>query len=165
MVAIAAGAAIIGGVVGAIGAVKEGEAKAAAANTNANIAGYNRDVSLRNRGIALSQSDADSVDAQRELTRNLSTIRASYGANGLALEGSPLDVINDTANEKSLDISKIRYKGDVQAAGLTDEANNYGMKQTMYKQEAEYAPQIAALSATSSFLGGASKAASIWGKA
>lgn len=159
-VAVTAGTAIIGGIFGAMGAQKEGEAKEAAARTNAAIAGYNRDVALRNKGIVLSQTNADAIDANKELTRNLSTIRAAYGANGLALEGSPLDVINDTAQEKSLDVAKIRYKGDVQAAGYQDEANNYGMKQKLHQDEATYAPQIAAISATTQFLGGVNKAAS-----
>lgn len=165
MAAVLVATSLIGGAVGAIGSIREGQAREASANTNAAIAGYNRDVALRNRGIVLSQSNADAIDANKELTRNLSTIRAAYGANGLALEGSPLDVINDTAKEKSLDVAKIRYKGDVQAAGYTDEANNYGMKRKLHQDEATFAPQIAAYSATSQFLGGVSKAATAWGRA
>lgn len=154
MAAVVAGATVVSGVVSAMGALAEGKAKEAAAETNANIATYNQSVALRNRGIILSQADADAKDSQRELSRNLSSIRAAYGANGLALEGSPIDVINDTATEKSYDTAKIQYKGGVQAAGYTDEANNYGMKTKLYRQEADSAGGIAALSATSSFLKG-----------
>lgn len=164
MAAVIAGATVVSGVVGAMGALAEGRAKEAAANTNAAIAGYNRDVALRNRGIVLSQADADAKDSQRELTRNLSSIRAAYGANGLALEGSPIDVINDTATEKSYDTAKILYKGEIQGAGYTDEANNYGMKQTLYKQEADSAPTIAGLSAVTKFFSGVGAGASAWAK-
>jgi hypothetical protein len=164
MAAVAAGAAIVSGITGALGAMAEGDAKAAAARQNAEIAEYNRSVAIRNRGVVLSQATADAKDSQRELTRNLSTIRAAYGANGLALEGSPIDVINDTATEKSYDTTKILYKGDIQAAGYTDEANNYGMKAQLHRQEAESAPKIAMLSAATRFFGGVGSGASAWAK-
>lgn len=159
MAAVVAVTALVGGAVGAMGAIKEGQAKEAAANQNAVIQDYNRDVSLRNRGVVASQTDADMRDAQKEGERNLSSIRAAYGANGLALSGSPTDVIIDQSKEKALDVEKIGYKGDVQVAGYTDEAANYGMKANLYRQEASFAPQIAELSATSKFLGGVSGAA------
>lgn len=164
MAAVVAGATAVSGIMGAMGALAEGSAKEAAANQNATIAGYNRSVALRNRGVVLSQANADAKDSQLELTRNLSTIRAAYGANGLALEGSPIDVINDTATEKSYDTTKILYKGDVQAAGYTDEANNYGMKQRLYQNEADSAGSIATLSAASSFFKGVGGGASAWAK-
>lgn len=164
MAAVVAGASVVSGITGAMGALAEGSAKEAAANQNAEIASYNRAVALRNRGVVLTQANADAKDSQLELSRNLSSIRAAYGATGMALEGSPIDVINDTAKEKSYDTAKIIYKGDVQAAGYTDEANNYGMKEKLYRNEAEAAPRIAALSAASKFFGGLGGGASAWAK-
>lgn len=164
MAAVVAGANIVSGITGAVGAMMEGEAKQAAAQQNANIADYNRQVSLRNRGVVLSQAQADAKDSQRELQRNLATIRTAYGASGLALEGSPIDVMNDVAKEKSYDTTKILYKGDVQAAGYTDEANNYGMKTRLYQNEADSAMDIARMSAATQFFKGIGGGASAWAK-
>lgn len=161
MSGVVAGASIVGGAVSAVGALAQGSAKQASDQQNANIAGYNQSVSLRNRGVVLSQAGADAKDSQLQLTRHLSTIRAAYGASGLALEGSPTDVINDQAKEGSYDTTKILYKGEVQAAGYTDEANNYLMKQKLSQNAADSDMGIAELSAAGSFLsgiGGAGKA-------
>src|SRR5688572_29095657 len=113
--AVAAIGGLASGAMSAIGAIQQGNAAAAAAEQNARYAEHNALVAERNRATVLSQTDSEAAGQQRDNRRQLSQIRAAYGASGLALEGSPLDVLEDTALEQELDVSTIRYSGQIKA--------------------------------------------------
>lgn len=132
--------AIVGGVVSAIGAIQAANAQAAAAN-------YNAKVQERNRLAILAQGDAEASSKIRENRRINSRIRSQYGAAGIDLAGSPLDVIEDTAIEEELDVSRIRYAAEVEAVGKRDQAN-------LYRMEAKAAKTAGMFSAVGNILGG-----------
>lgn len=133
---MAAGAAMsmIGGAVGALGAQRAGADAAAAAkfkaqaeagtlNYNAALDELSAKISDRDRVVAIQQSFADAYDTNRKNVAQMGQIRAAYGWSGLSVEGSPLDVLEATAVEQTMDVRKTLYAGQVVAAGLQDKAN------------------------------------------
>lgn len=115
MTALAVAGSLVSGVVGAFGALQSANAEAAALN-------YNAQVSERNARLSFQQSDAEIRDQRRENRRQLSSIRNAYGASGFAMEGTPLDVIEDTALEQELDVRKLDYQGRLRAQGYKEDA-------------------------------------------
>lgn len=154
MMALGVIGSLASGVMGAMGAMAQADAAADAANKNAQIAEYNRQVAERNKNTVLAEADAAARDQSRDNRRVMGSIRASYGASGLSLEGSPLDVMEDTALEQELDVSKTRYKGELQAIGYKDEAANYKMKAELHRMEAASATRAGGISAVGAIFGG-----------
>lgn len=141
---MAAALSIVGGVISAIGAIS-------AANAQARAAEYNAQVAERNRIAILAQADNEAIDKTRENERRLAVVRAAYGKAGIDLAGSPLDVIQDTAIEQQLDVSRIRYEGELKAIGQQDQA-------TLYRMEASNARTAGSISAVGALFGGFSNA-------
>ena len=54
-------------------------------------------------------------------------IRDRYGASGVTVDGSPLDVLEMAATNGELDAQNIRYKGLLRATGYNDTATLDGM--------------------------------------
>lgn len=77
-------------------------------------------------------------------------MRAAYGASGVSLEGSPLDVLENSAAEAELDALTIRYKGKVGAMGSESEAATQRARASNAKTEGYY-------NAGTALLGGANK--------
>jgi len=119
---VAADAARSGAENQAQGILASSRAKADAEFFNAGQYEYQALIDERNRGIALEQMWSDIHDQTKKNIAQFGQIRAAYGASGLSLEGSPLDVLEATAVEQSLDVEKTLYTGEVVAAGLTDQA-------------------------------------------
>ena len=159
MMAIGIVGSLVGGVVSAMGAAQTANANAAAARQNAEIAKYNQAVAQRNKNAALAQADAQAADQERTNARQLASIRSGYGASGLALEGSPLAVMEDTALEQELDVQKGKYKGQLTALGYEDEAANYKLKETLYDNEAESASRAGGISVVGAIFSGITGAA------
>ena len=98
-----------------VGAIQASNAQAAAARANAETAEYNAKIEAQNRADALRLANRDVEAKRRENRRLLSTMRASYGASGLSMAGSPLDVLEDAAFEMELDVNNIEAEGDARA--------------------------------------------------
>lgn len=105
----------ISAAVGAVGAIRQGNATAKAAKTNALF-------QQRNAVIARQQAAEDADRSRRAARRRLGALRAGFGASGVSLEGSPLDVLEDQAMESELDALTIQYQGELSAIGLESEA-------------------------------------------
>lgn len=131
---------IAGGVISAIGAMQSANAQAAAAD-------YNKEVALANKKQVHLQTEREIDDRQAADRRQLSSMRAAYGANGLQMDGSPLDVIDDTATEMAYDIAKVKYQGAVQEEGYSREA-------ALAKLEAKSAKKAGFIGAASALIGG-----------
>lgn len=98
-----------------IGAISGASAEKRAANYNAAAAERNAVVSRQNAA-------ADAELQSREARRRIGAARAGYGASGVAIEGSPLDVLETSAAEAEMDKLNILYKGELQAMGYEDTA-------------------------------------------
>lgn len=117
----AVGFSAVGAGIGAYGSLYQGAATSAAAD-------YNAALMARNAGIARDQARADAEDKQREARRYLGSLHAAFGASGLAIEGSALDVYEDQAAESALAVQRVLYGGELRAAGLEAGAELEKMK-------------------------------------
>lgn len=111
----AIGLTILGTLSSAAGAKQSANAEAQAAQVNAQIARNNATVSRQ-------QAQADSILQQRESRRKIGAIAASYGASGVELEGSPVEILALSASDAELDRQTIIYKGEVRAVGYENDA-------------------------------------------
>lgn len=121
---------IAGTLFSAVGAVQQGAAAANAARHNAAVADRDAYVAAQNRELTLRQARIDVEDKKRENRRTMARIATQYGASGLELAGSPLDVLADTSTELALDTRRIGYEGKVrgresalQVLGLQEDAS------------------------------------------
>jgi hypothetical protein len=101
--------------VAVVGAVAQARSARAAAKYNTAIAERNAVVSRQQAGVAETAQRQDSY-------RAMGRIRAGYSAAGVTPEGTPLDVLEDSAAEAELDALNIRYKGELSAIGYEGEA-------------------------------------------
>lgn len=74
----------------------------------------------------------DARQLGRQNDRQLARMRGQYLSSGIALEGSPLDVLTDSATEASLDEQAIKYSAQVQS-------DNYRFQSSMARQNARNA--------------------------
>jgi hypothetical protein len=130
-----------GTVVGAVGAYTGAQANAASSEYNARVADRDRIVADQNRKAILDQTRIDVQDKRRENKRVMASIRASYGASGVELAGSPLDVLTDTANEQETDTQRVDYEGRIrgregalQMLGLSESSTLSRMEAKNYKR-------------------------------
>lgn len=98
------------------------------ADAQKKAADYNRAIEERNAKILRQQAESDMEDKRTKNNEQLGAMRAAYGASGLAMSGTPLDVLADSATTGEYDAQKIKYKGDLQALGHSDKANLYAME-------------------------------------
>lgn len=123
----------------AFGSILQGSQEAAAANYNAAVA--------RNNAITARRSAAADAAAQRrDTSKLLGSQAAAYGASGVLTEGSPSEVMAETARAGELEALKLLYGGDL-------EATNQEAQRRMFKQQARN-------SVLSGFLGAGSALAS-----
>jgi hypothetical protein len=108
----------VSGAMAAVGTYVQAQERASADRFNADVA--DRNAMLSRRAAAI-----ESEDKSREHRRTLGRIRANYGANGTGGAGTSLDVLEDATTEAQFDIDKIKYDGELQAIGLTDQAAQY----------------------------------------
>ena len=112
---MAAALPIIGMAFSAIGALSSGAAQNRAAN-------YNAAAAERNATVSRQAAAADAALIGRRSRQQIGAARAAYGAAGVAIEGSPLDVLEQSAAEAEMDKLNISYKGELQAMGYDDTA-------------------------------------------
>lgn len=99
----------------ALGQIQQAQAARAAAEYNARVAEMN--------AVLAEQQAAAEEDRQRRLSyKQLSAMRAGYGAAGVSIEGSPLDVLEESAANAELDALTIRHAGQVRATAYRQEA-------------------------------------------
>jgi hypothetical protein len=147
MAMLQAATSVIGGAIGAMGAMQEAQAVAAAEN-------YNAQVATRNQRIVRQETRAALEDASKVNQRTFRMIRASYGGMGLDLAGSPLDVMHDTFIEQRLDKRRIKFAGRIREIELEDQKN----LALMHASNVQAAGGISAISSIISGLGGAATA-------
>lgn len=76
----------------------------------------------RQAGMELERGNYEASRAREQSDRQLAGMRGAYLSSGVSLEGSPSEVIADSATQASLDEQAIRYGARVQAGNLQFEA-------------------------------------------
>lgn len=105
----------LGGVIQAGGALRQGEARYQAAEFNARVA-------EDNARIAKLQSAEEERRLRVQSRKELGRARASISASGVQLEGSPLEVLQESAANAELDALAIRHRGDLTQQAFRREA-------------------------------------------
>lgn len=113
---VAAAAALVSGVVGAVGAVSQANAEADALSSSADIQEFNAQVAENDAIAARQSAEFEESRQRRRDKRILASQKAAFGAAGVTAEGSPLTVIQDSAEEGEIDALAIRYSGSIQEA-------------------------------------------------
>jgi hypothetical protein len=129
--------------VSAASSIAQGNAAKSAANYNAAVARQNAD-------IARANAAADAAKQERQGRLLAGRQRAAIGASGITAEGSPLEVMADSALESELDALTTRYRGELQA-------RSYGQDATLQGMRGDAAQQAGYIGAGTSLLLGASK--------
>jgi hypothetical protein len=106
---------LAGAAISAMGAIKQAEASKAAAS-------YNAQLRERDAGVALQQADRDAEQVRLAGRRTEGSLLAGYGASGVTLEGSPLDVLAMSASQAKYDEETVLYKGRLKASGYDTSA-------------------------------------------
>lgn len=137
-----------GAVLSAYGAVQHADAAKKAAF-------YNADLNTRNATIAYDQASAEAAMVRRQAAQVQGSAVAGYGASGVQLEGSPLDVLASSAAQAKLDEETVNYRGNLKAMGYYSNAELDRMAGTTAVQQGQ-------LQAASSFLTGVGNAGSYY---
>ena len=109
-------AVVAGTAVGGYSSYYRGQAEKAAAD-------YNTALANRNAALSREQAYADVADRERENRRYLGALHAAFGASGLAIEGSALDIYEDRALDTELAVRRVVYGGELKALGYESEAD------------------------------------------
>lgn len=127
---------IAGAATSAIGFVQAAAAAEASGNYNAQLADRDAFVAGQNRQATAQQTRIAAEDKRRETRRRLSSIRAQYGAAGVQLTGSPLDVLEDSAIEGEQDAQRVEYEGRVAARSGALEMLGFSEEATLSRMNA-----------------------------
>lgn len=111
----AAGASVVGGIMGYKGNM------AAAKNAQA-VANYNAEVA-KNEAVLLARAKRDQEEGLRKQSDRLEGAqRAAISKSGVQIKGSPLQTLADTYFNTEMDAAMIQYAGDIEQAQKQSEA-------------------------------------------
>lgn len=88
----------------------------------ADAAEYNAQIANQNATIATQQGEAAVQQLGRQQYRQLGAATAAYGASGVTMEGSPTDVLAQSAAEAALDRLTTKYNYQLRALGFQQTA-------------------------------------------
>lgn len=132
----------------AVSSIKQGQQAEASAK-------FNADMQNRNALIARQQAGAEEEKQRRLTYMRQGAANAAYGASGVAMEGSPLDILEQSAAQEELDALNIRYRGEIGAQSAEGQAE-------LSRMRGSAAAQAGMMGAGSAILMGAAKAVSAY---
>ena len=107
--------AVVGAGMSAFGQYREGMDAGEASR-------YNADISRQSAEMTETSGALDAERQRKQVSRLVGSQKAKYGASGVELTGSPLDVMIGTATEGELDAQIIEYNTKVKARGYQSQA-------------------------------------------
>lgn len=139
-------ATAVAGLASAVGSIVQG-------SQQASLAKYNQKLAQQNAVIAGQQAAEDAARSRTDTRRRIAAIEAAYGANGIDLSGTALDVIDDATVQGELDAKTIEYKGLLEQRRYLSGANEQGFRASS-AELAGYAGAAGALLSTAGRIGG-----------
>lgn len=106
------GLQVVGGLASAGAQLQQGEAAKQWASYNQAVLNQ---MAAQRRAEAAARADI----IQRTSGRKIGAIKSAYGAAGVDIQGTPLDVLADQASEFELERQLALYQGEAEAASLT----------------------------------------------
>ena len=156
-------AMVAGTVTGVTGTIISAVGQSQAADYNAKVARQNA-IYAEQAGQQQRQIAAENERRQRLRTEKLlGAQRAGYGKAGVTMEGSPLEVMGETATQGELDALNIRYGGEVGAYNANVQASRYRSQASFYDFESGRTMATGMIGAGTTLLTGVAKAAGYWG--
>jgi len=108
---------------GAFGSIGAGNSAAAQQRSAAQAAEYNAQVDRNRADNAMQVANANEEAQRRHARIVMGQTRAGLAQAGIGAEGSASDVLQQSSGNAELDALNIRYQGQLQAQGLTNQAN------------------------------------------
>ncbi len=157
MAAVVPFLSVISTVATVAGALMSAKGSSEQASASSNVANYNAAVATRDAAAARDQAARDADLQRRQAAKQIGAARAAYGASGVTLEGTPLDVLEESAANAKIDELNVLYKGEMRAMGFDSTAALDTYRGQTALREGEYR-------SASSLLTGAGTLASSLGK-
>lgn len=93
------------------------------ANQEKQAAKYNEKVANQQAVSAQQEAAANADKQRRAASKTIGSMQASYAASGVTLEGSPLEILEQSARNAKLDELNILWSGETRAQGYRATAN------------------------------------------
>jgi hypothetical protein len=158
---LAAAAPIIGLVgtgVSAIGAISSGNAQAAEANYQAQIARNDETIAYQNANYATAAGETKSYNEGLQQRAKAGAIASSIAAGGIDVNSGSAAQVRESQSELGLqDVETVRQQAALNAYGYRTQATNYQAQAQLDTAQAGYDTEAGWLNATGSLLGGAAK--------
>jgi hypothetical protein len=147
----------------AYGQIQAGQQAQAAADYNAAVARNNQIIADRQAEDAVKRGQVAEEEQRRRTRAIAGTQRAALAASGVQLDqGSPADILADTAQFGELDALTIRNNAEREAYGYRVQGMNFGAEAGLQQGRASSAMTGAYLGAGSTLLSGATSVADRW---
>lgn len=124
-----------------------------AGNAAARSANWNAAQMDAQAARTLRATNAQEEALRRQQAKELGRERAAWGQSGLAVSGSPLDAMTESARLAELDALNLRYGGIVQANDLRNQAQSTRWEGRMARRAGYIGAGTALLSGASQFAG------------
>lgn len=146
-------------VMGAVGAIQQGQAASASARYQAKVSDMNARLADKAAKDALERGALEEQKQRQKTAQLLGAQQAGMAANGVDITfGSPLDLLVDTATLGELDALTIRSNAYREERDIRQQGANYRGQAGALRAEASSASTGGFLSAVGTVLGGGSKA-------
>lgn len=148
-------ASIAGAGVGALGAIKQGQAEKSSAEYNAQIAANNAKLATQNAGFAAKEGEAQAEASSLKTRAQVGGIVANQGAAGVDVNtGSAVDVRSSAAQLGELSALDIRSNAARQAYGYQTESTGSTAQSQLDKMQGANAGPAGSINAGATLLGG-----------
>jgi len=132
----------------AVSAISQGQQQKSAAKYNQKVA--------ENQAIGTRQEAAANAEKQRRAaSKTIGSMQANYAASGVSLEGSPLEVLEQSARNAELDRLNILWSGETRAQGYQNTASLEGARGSNAMASGLLSAAGSAMSAFGSYKSGA----------
>lgn len=154
---------IVGGVVGAWGAMEKGKAQAAALRYQAQVAENNKTIAEQNSKWSMAAGHFQSAAIGTKTRDAFGQTKAAQAAGGVDVNsGSALDVQTAVARTGQLDALTAEGNAAKEAYGWSAQAGNFGAQAGLLRNEADDSERLGVIDAFGSLLGGAGGAIGNW---
>lgn len=159
------GLAAAGTAVSTMGAIRSGQAQAASARYQGQVADINASYADRAARDALDRGELDALAHAREVAALRGKQTAGMAAQGLELGyGTPLDIAKETSVLAAEDRARIYRNAENEAQSFRINAQSFRNRSAGARAEAGNARTAGLINAGSTFLEGAAKTGGIWAK-
>ena len=146
-------------VMGGVGAIQQGNAQAASAKYNAQVADMNSKLAQKSARDAVARGQIEEQQQRAKTSALIGQKRVAMAANGVDMKfGSPLDDLIDTATMGELDALTIRSNTYREERDIRQQGLNSSAQAGLYRAEAKSAKTGGFLNAFGTVLGGAADA-------